>query len=99
MRKCPRTLDKPILFFGLEMEDVALLFLGVGIGGLIVGPLVPGIAGAAGWIILLKFKKDKPDGYLLHWLYGQGVGLKGLIPPPTKIKFYGAYGTGQIQKF
>ena len=27
MKKCPRTIDKPLLFFGLEPEDVGILAL------------------------------------------------------------------------
>ena len=89
-RKCPRTLDKPILLFGLELEDVALLSLVVGIGSLLFGPMVPGAAAITGWIVLLRFKRDKPSGYVLHWLYAQGFQLPGLIPPPKEVKYYGA---------
>ncbi len=90
-RKCPRTLDTPILFFGLEAEDVALLALVMGIGSLLMGPCIPGISGALGWIILLRFKRDKPAGYVLHWLYAKGLDLPGLIPSPAKIQYYGVY--------
>ena len=30
MKKCPRTLDKPLLFFGLEPEDIGVLALASG---------------------------------------------------------------------
>ena len=92
-RKCPRTLDKPILLFGLELEDVALLSLVAGVGSILIGPMFPGIIAMAGWVILVRFKRDKPSGYLLHWLYKNGFELRGLIPPPCKVKKYGAYGT------
>ena len=92
-RKCPRTLDKPILLFGLELEDLAALLVFGGGGSLILGPIIPGIGTIVGWIALLKFKRDKPAGYLLHWLYSRGLELPGLLPPLSKIKHYGAYGT------
>ena len=92
-RKCPRTLDKPILLFGLELEDVALLSLVVGVGCLLIGPMVPGTMAIAGWIVLLRFKRDKPSGYVLHWLYGRGFQLPGLIPPLKKVRHYGVYTT------
>ena len=38
-RKCPRTLDKPILLFGLEVEDVGLLSAVAGMGGIIFEPI------------------------------------------------------------
>ncbi len=99
-RKCPRTLDKPILLFGLEMEDVAVLSLAAGIGSLLIGPMVPGVGAAAGWIILLRFKRDKPAGYVLHRLYSRGYPLRGLVPPPSQVKYYGAYsGTNCIPQF
>ncbi len=99
-RKCPRTLDKPILLFGLEMEDVALLGTVAGIGSLLFNPLIPGILAIVGWIILMQFKKDKPSGYLIHWLYNKGIDFPGLIPPIQKVKRYGIYGTGiNIKKF
>lgn len=90
VRKCPRTLDKPILLFGLELEDVAFVALGVGIGSLLVGPMVPGAFGAVAWAVLLRAKSNKPSGYLLHWLYMNGYQLPGLIPSPKKVKYYGA---------
>ena len=98
--KCPRTLDKPILLFGLEMEDICYLGLIGGLGSILFGPIVPGTCSIAGWIILMQFKKDKPSGYLMHWLYSQGIDLPGLIPPIKKAKRYSIYGTtANIKKF
>ena len=91
-RKCPRTLDKSLLIFGLEIEDIGLLSLVGGIGSILFGPIVPGIVAIAAWFILMEFKKDKPNGYLLHWLYDQGIDFPGLIPPVKKSKQYGIYG-------
>ncbi|MBI4309629.1 MAG: hypothetical protein HY591_04790 [Candidatus Omnitrophica bacterium] len=89
-RKCPRTLDKPILLFGLELEDVALVSLVVGVGSLLIGPMLPGTMAIAGWMVLLRFKRDKPPGYVLHWLYAQGFQLPGLIRPIKEVKHYAA---------
>lgn len=90
-RKCPRALDRPILMFGLEMEDLGLLGLVGGIGSIFFGPLVPGACSILLWVVLAHFKKDKPSGYLLHWLYGQGIELPGLAMPVKKVQHYGAY--------
>ena len=99
-RKCPQTLDKPILLFGLEAEDICLLSLIGGVGGILIGPLVPGIISIAGWFVLMEFKKDKSSGYLMHWLYHQGIDFPGLIPPIKKVKRYSVYGkTNYIKKF
>lgn len=97
-RKCPRTLDKPILLFGLELEDVAIVALIVGIGSLLFGPMIPGILGVGIWMLLLQFKKDKPQGYMLHWLYSKGFQMPGLIPPFNDVNEYGAYGTRNFKK-
>jgi hypothetical protein len=99
-RKCPRTLDKPILLFGLEMEDVGLLGAIGGIGSILMGPIIPGILSIAGWFVLIHFKKDKPAGYLIHWLYNVGIDFPGLIPPIKKVQRYGIYARSAIiQKF
>ncbi len=99
-RKCPRTLDKPILLFGLEVEDVGLLVSLWGAGSILIDPLISGVFGIVGWIVLMQFKKDKPAGYLIHWIYSQGIDFPGLIPPIKKVQHYGIYGTGaNIKKF
>jgi len=99
-RKCPRTLDKPLLLFGLEVEDVAILTLVGGVGSILFGPIIPGICAIVGWVVLMQFKKDKPSGYLLHWLYAQGIDFPGLIPPIKKVERYGIYGTAPyVKKF
>lgn len=90
-RKCPQTLDKPLLMFGLELEDIGLLGLIGGVGSLLFGPLIPGICAITGWFILMHFKKGKPSGYLIHWLYSQGIDFPGLIKPIKKVQYYGIY--------
>ena len=99
-RKCPRTLDKPLLMCGLELEDVAFLGMLGGLGCLLFDPLIPGVLTMVGWFILMEFKKDKPSGYLLHWLYNKGIDLPGLIPPVNKVKRYCIYAkTNDVKKF
>lgn len=87
-KNCPRTLDKPILLFGLETEEVAMIILLAGIGSLILGPLYPGIFGILSWFGLIEFKKDKPSGYLIHYLYAQGLSMPGLIRSFKLVKKY-----------
>ncbi len=87
-RKCPRTLDKPVLLFGLEIEDIGLLALTAGAGGLLIGPAIPGVMSALGWVALVIIKRDKPPGYIVHWLYSKGFDLPGLIAPLTKMNRY-----------
>ena len=97
-RKCPITLDKPILMFGLEMEDVCLLGLIGGVGSILCGPIVPGILAIMGWIILMQFKRGKPSGFLIHWLYHQGMSFPGLMPPVKTFQRYGIYGSKHHSK-
>lgn len=99
-RKCPQTIDKPILLFGLEMEDIGLLGAVGGIGSILFGPLIPGILSMVGWIVLMQFKKGKQGGYLLHYFYNKGLDLPGLIPPIKKAQRYAVYGKNtNIKKF
>lgn len=88
MKKCPRTLDKPLLLFGLEVEDIGLLALVAGIIALFSDPLFPGVLFFGGWALLFLLKRDKPTGYILHLLYKMGMPLRGLIPPVKKVKRY-----------
>ena len=92
-RKCPRTLDKPVLLFGLEPEDLGLLTLAVGTLSLFLGPMVPGVCGIAGWFVLARFKRGKPAGYLLHKMYSMGFDLPGLLPPISKAGTYAVFPT------
>ena len=81
MRKCPRTLDKPFMILGLEMEDIAVLVLFAGLLSLFVDPFISGGIFFCGWVILKNMKKNKPLGYVMHYLYKKGLVIKGLIPP------------------
>ncbi len=99
-RRCPQTLDKPILLFGLEIEDIAILSLGGGVASILFGPIIPGVITIIGWFVLMEFKKDKPSGYMIHWLYEQGVDFPGLITPIKKVERYSVYTKANfIKKF
>ena len=98
MRKCFRSIDKPQILFGLEAEDLAFIALGIGLGSLVFEPYIPGVLGIISWILLAKFKQGKPFGYMLHWLYNQGIDLPGHAPNPKRTRRYGAYGSNSYQK-
>ena len=72
-RTCARTLDRPILIFGLEPEDL----VGIGVAAIVVLFLVDGAVavgvGLAGWIVLLKLKAGKPPGYLYYLAHRAGL--------------------------
>ena len=81
MRPCPGTIDKPLLILGLEGEDIAVLMLVFGVPAILISPAVPlGLIFAA-WPALAWFKRGKPEGYVLHALYKNGLPLKGFLPP------------------
>jgi type IV secretory pathway TrbD component len=91
-RACPRTLDRPILIFGLEPED--LVIVGLLGGGLlfVTDPLLAVGAGFSLWIALLKLKAGKPPGYLFTLAYKHGLvsvlprscSPPQLLPPPRE---------------
>ncbi len=72
-RPCPRTLDRPILVFGLEPED--LVIIGLVAGGLLMlaDPLIAVGTGFGLWIALMRLKAGKPPGYLFTLAYRLGV--------------------------
>jgi len=82
MRKCLRTIDKPLLLFGLEPEDVGVLALLCGLMILFSDTFYAGIAFFGGWLFLRLIKQGKPQGYITHLLYKHGVRINGLIDPP-----------------
>ncbi|MBF0485814.1 MAG: hypothetical protein HQL16_04795 [Candidatus Omnitrophica bacterium] len=87
MRPCSRTIDRPLLILGLEGEDVAVLMLLCGIPAVLFSPAIPVIGLLIVWPLLAAFKRGKPEGYVLHFLYSLGMSLRGLLPPQTKIRY------------
>lgn len=81
MRKCSRMIDKPLLILGLEPEDVAVLLFFIGGSSILFSPTIPIICLLFLWPMLVVFKRGRPSGYVLHFLYKLGMPMKGLIPP------------------
>ena len=94
MKRCPRTLDRPILIFGLEPEDIASLGL---IGGVLAffNTALSGAVFFGGWPVLVLVKRDKPAGYVIHLLYKWGMNFEGLLSPGKKR--YSAAGSGKVK--
>ena len=91
MRKCPRNIDKPLLLFGLEPEDVGVLAVLGGLLSLFCDTLYAGIVFFGGWLVLRLVKQNKPPGYLMHLFYKRGLKIKGLIDPPKKVSRYSPF--------
>jgi len=75
---CARTLDRPIVIFGLEPEDL----VGVGLAAIALMFATDGLigvgAGLASWIALVRLKAGRPPGYLFYLAYR--TGLVDLLP-------------------
>jgi len=91
MRKCLRTIDKPLLLFGLEPEDVGILALACGSMILFFDTFYAGLVFFGGWMFLRLIKQGKPQGYITHLFYRHGIKIKGLIDPPKKVKQYSVF--------
>lgn len=91
MKKCPKTIDRPILIFGLEVEDIAILAALSGAIMLFFDTFYGGMVFLVGWVGVKVIKRGKPQGYLTHMLYKYGFKIVGLIDPPKKISRYSAY--------
>ena len=91
MRKCLRTIDRPLLLFGLEPEDLGVLALASGSMILFFDMLYAGVVLFGGWIFLRVLKQGKPQGYIVHLFYKHGIRIKGLIEPPKKVNRYSIF--------
>ena len=91
MRKCPRNIDKPLLIFGLEPEDVGVLALAAGALVLFLDTFYSGVVFFGGWIILKVIKQGKPQGYITHLFYKHGIRIKGLIELPKLVQRYSVF--------
>lgn len=98
MNKCPRTLDKPMILFGLEIEDIGVLSLFMGITAVLFNPVIPTFLFFFGWWILSKVKKGQPAGIIPHMLYKCGLMLPGLIPSPRLKPRYCVYSKADPKK-
>jgi hypothetical protein len=82
-KSCPRTLDRPIVIFGLEPEDLVMVGL---ISGLILFAIdaIPAVlTGAALWVALSRVKAGRPPGYVYELFYRSG--LLRWAPPFLKV--------------
>ena len=91
MRKCARTIDKPLLIFGLEPEDIGILALASGSMILFFDTFYAGIVFFGGWMFLRLLKRGKPQGYIVHLFYKYGLKVKGLVDPPRIVKRYSVF--------
>ena len=72
-KPCPRTLDRPIVIFGLEPEELVTVGLVAG-AILFLVDAIPAVAVGAGlWLGLSKIKAGKPPGHLYELLYRSGL--------------------------
>ena len=72
-RSCPRTLDRPIMIFGLEPEDLVLVGLVAGIILFTIDAIPAVLTGGVLWIGLSRIKAGKPPGYVYELLYRSGL--------------------------
>ena len=99
-KACPRTLDRPIVVFGLEPEELVLI--GLVAGGILIAidPIPAVLVGAAGWIALSRLKEGKPPGYLYEAAHRNGLldRLPAAFRPshllPAKVRYLDAFPGG-----
>ena len=98
MRKCPKTIDTPFLFVGLEIEEMCILILVFyyvsAISYLLAGLMLSAFA----WAAILKIKKGKPRGALIHFLYKLGMPLEGFIPSVKKKRKLSVYSKKELKR-
>lgn len=89
MNRTPQYLDKNPSVAGFEQEE--LMVAGVVFSILyLANQLLLGLAcGIIAGLIMKRWKKGKPDGYLFHMLYEKlGVPYKYFLPSPSIVKRY-----------
>ena len=72
-KTCPRTLDRPIVIFGLEPEDLVMVGLVSGVILFAIDAIPAVITGAVLWVGLSRVKAGKPPGYVYELLYRSGA--------------------------
>ncbi len=72
-KACPRTLDRPIVIFGLEPEELVLVGLVPGAILFLVDPIPAVLVGAGLWAGLSRIKAGKPPGHLYELLHRSGA--------------------------
>ncbi len=71
-KPCPRTLDRPIVIFGLEPEEFVLVGLVAGAILFVIDAVPAVLAGAGLWAGLSRAKAGKPPGHLFELLHRSG---------------------------
>lgn len=84
MRECPRSIDKPFLYLGLELEEIGAVFLVFFFFLNLTYFFIAFVISIFTWILIFRVRKGKPEGALLHFLYKRGIRFKGLLPPPVR---------------
>lgn len=87
-KSCPKSIDKPITVLGMEVEDVAVIMVILGVSQIIIGMVLALPLAIIAAFVVKQIKRGKPRGYLQHLLYHWGVNYPGTLPPPKKIKEY-----------
>lgn len=90
-KRCYRTLDRPLEFFGLEVEDWGFLIVGAGAIGVLLSPVLGCALAIGGWLLLRRLKSGRPAGYVFYLVYRSGLvrylpGIlrsRGLLRPPS----------------
>ena len=77
-KACPRTLDRPIMVFGLEPDELVLVGLTAGAILFAWDPVPAVLAGGVLWLGLSRIKAGRPPGHLFELLYR--CGLLGRAP-------------------
>jgi hypothetical protein len=72
-KACPRTLDRPIVVFGLEPEELVMVGLVSGAILFLVDAIPAVLSGAGLWAGLSRLKAGKPPGYLYELLHRSGL--------------------------
>ncbi len=72
-KSCPRTLDRPIVIFGLEPEDLVMVGLVSGVILFVIDAIPAVLAGALLWGGRSRIKAGKPPGYVYELMYRSGL--------------------------
>lgn len=72
-KPCARTLDRPIVLFGLEPDELVLVGLLSGAVMFLVDAVPAVVVGGVVWIGLSRIKAGKPPGHVFELLYRGGL--------------------------
>lgn len=71
-KPCARTLDRPIVIFGLEPEEFVLVGIVSGAILFVIDAIPAVLTGAILWVGLSRVKAGKPPGHLFELAYRSG---------------------------